>query len=289
MKENHSHFIRQRYCEENIMTENTEKSEQACDGNCSSCGTASTCTDPAKKTSSPIQKVEISVKHIILVLSGKGGVGGKSTVATNLAMSLSNKGYDTGIVDLDIHGPNIPKMLGVEDKRLESRDGKTIEPVRLTGKLGVVSMAFLLPDTSSPVVWRGPMKFTAIKQFLEDVNWGDMEYLIVDLPPGTGDEALAIAQLAPNIDGAVIVTTPPQDVAVMDSTKAVKFIQQLELPVIGIIENMSGMICPHCGDEIDLFGKGGGKKAAEELDVPYLGSIPIDLRCARQAMKAGRL
>lgn len=255
------------------MTENTEKSQQACDGNCSSCATASTCTDPEKKTSG-IEKVKIDVKHIILVLSGKGGVG-KSTVATNLAMSLSNKGYDTGIVDLDIHGPNIPKMLGVEDRRLESRDGKTIEPVRLTGKLGVVSMAFLLPDTTSPVVWRGPMKFTAIKQFLEDVNWGDMEYLIVDLPPGTGDEALAIAQLAPNIDGAVIVTTP-QDVAVMDSTKAVKFIQQLDLRVIGIIENMSGMVCPHCGEEIDLFGKGGGKKAAEELNVPYLGSIPID-------------
>ena len=255
------------------MTENTKKAEPACDGNCSSCSTASTCDDPAKKAHG-IEKVKIDVKHIILVLSGKGGVG-KSTVATNLAMSLANKGYNTGIVDLDIHGPNIPKMLGLEDKRLESRDGKTIEPVRLTGNLGVVSMAFLLPDTTSPVVWRGPMKFTAIKQFLEDVNWGDMEYLVVDLPPGTGDEALAIAQLAPNIDGAVIVTTP-QDVAVLDSIKAVKFIQQLDLRVIGIIENMSGMVCPHCGNEIDLFGEGGGKRAAKDLGVPYLGSIPLD-------------
>ena len=255
------------------MTENTKKAEPACDGNCSSCSTASTCDDPAKKAHG-IEKVKIDVKHIILVLSGKGGVG-TSTVATNLAMSLANKGYNTGIVDLDIHGPNIPKMLGLEDKRLESRDGKTIEPVRLTGNLGVVSMAFLLPDTTSPVVWRGPMKFTAIKQFLEDVNWGDMEYLVVDLPPGTGDEALAIAQLAPNIDGAVIVTTP-QDVAVLDSIKAVKFIQQLDLRVIGIIENMSGMVCPHCGEPIDLFGEGGGKKAAEKLNIPFLGTIPLD-------------
>lgn len=179
------------------MAENTENSQQACDGNCSSCASSSSCTDPNKK-SSGIEKVDISVKHIILVLSGKGGVG-KSTVATNLAMSLANKGYDTGIVDLDIHGPNIPKMLGVEDRRLESRDGKTIEPVRLTGKLGVVSMAFLLPDTSSPVVWRGPMKFTAIKQFLEDVNWGDMEYLIVDLPPAPGTKHLRSVSSHPTL------------------------------------------------------------------------------------------
>ena len=218
-------------------------------------------------------KATIDVKHVILVLSGKGGVG-KSTVATNLATALSSHGRNTGLLDLDIHGPNIPKMLGIENAR-PSFLGKTIEPVHVTGTLAVMSMGFLLPDASTPVVWRGPMKMAAIRQFLEEVHWGALDYLIVDLPPGTGDEALTVAQLAPNVQGAVIVTTP-QEVAVIDALKAVKFIEKLELPVIGIIENMSGMVCPHCGDTIDLFGRGGGEKAAKELGVPYLGAIPLD-------------
>jgi ATP-binding protein involved in chromosome partitioning len=136
-------------------------------------------------------------------------------------------------------------------------------------------MAFLLPDTSTPVIWRGPMKMGAIQQFLADVNWGSLDYLVVDLPPGTGDEALTIAQLAPNVRGAVIVTTP-QDVAVLDAIKAAKFIEKLDLPVLGVIENMSGMVCPHCGGAVDLFGTGGGRKAAEDLGVPFLGAIPLD-------------
>ena len=218
-------------------------------------------------------KAEIDVKHVILVLSGKGGVG-KSTVSTNLAYALAAHGRMVGLLDLDIHGPNIPKMLGIEDQRPSVLD-KKMEPVHVTGTLAVMSMAFLLPDTSSPVIWRGPMKMAVIQQFLSDVNWGALDYLIVDLPPGTGDEALSIIQLAPNVQGAVIVTTP-QDVAVLDAVKAVKFIEKLELPVIGIIENMSGMVCPHCGDTIDLFGRGGGEKAAQELGVPFLGSIPLD-------------
>jgi len=218
-------------------------------------------------------KAKIDVNHVILVLSGKGGVG-KSTVSTNLAYALANHGRMVGLLDLDIHGPNIPKMLGIEDQRPAVLE-KNLEPVHVTGTLAVMSMAFLLPDTSSPVIWRGPMKMAVIQQFLSDVNWGALDYLIVDLPPGTGDEALSIIQLAPNVQGAVIVTTP-QDVAVLDAVKAVKFIQKLELPVIGIIENMSGMVCPHCGDIIDLFGRGGGEKAAQELGVPFLGSIPLD-------------
>ena len=152
--------------------------------------------------------------------------------------------------------------------------------------LSVISMAFLLPDTSTPIIWRGPMKMAAIQQFLAEVNWGSLDYLVVDLPPGTGDEALTIAQLAPNVRGAVIVTTP-QDVATMDARKSAKFIEKLGLPVIGVIENMSGMLCPHCGEEIDLFGKGGGKKIAEELKVPFLGSIPIDIEM-RKAGDEGR-
>jgi len=218
-------------------------------------------------------KSKIDVKHVILVLSGKGGVG-KSTVSVNLAYALSAHGRMVGLLDLDIHGPNIPKMLGIEDQRPAVLE-KTLEPIHVTGTLAVMSMAFLLPDTSTPVVWRGPMKMAAIQQFLDEVNWGSLDYLVVDLPPGTGDEALSIAQQAPNLRGAVIVTTP-QDVAVLDAVKAIKFIEKLDLPVIGIIENMSGMICPHCGETIDLFGRGGGKKAAQELGVPYLGSIPLD-------------
>ena len=218
-------------------------------------------------------KAKIDVRHVILVLSGKGGVG-KSTVSVNLAYALANKGNNVGLLDLDFHGPNIPKMLGIEDLRPAVLK-KTIEPVHVTGNLAVMSMAFLLPDTSTPVIWRGPMKMGAIQQFLADVNWGSLDYLVVDLPPGTGDEALTIAQLAPNVRGAVIVTTP-QDVAVLDAIKAAKFIEKLDLPVLGVIENMSGMVCPHCGGAVDLFGTGGGRKAAEDLGVPFLGAIPLD-------------
>ena len=218
-------------------------------------------------------KAKIDVKHVILVLSGKGGVG-KSTVSTNLASALAAHGRQVGLLDLDIHGPNIPKMLGIEDQRPAVLEN-SMEPVHVTGNLSVMSMAFLLPDTSTPVIWRGPMKMSVIQQFLSEVNWGALDYLVVDLPPGTGDEALSIIQLSPNVQGAIIVTTP-QDVAVLDAVKAVKFIEKLDLPVIGIIENMSGMVCPHCGDTIDLFGRGGGEKAAQKLGVPFLGSIPLD-------------
>ncbi|NLA39268.1 MAG: Mrp/NBP35 family ATP-binding protein [Methanomicrobiales archaeon] len=223
---------------------------------------------------SPLDKVDMNVRHVILVLSGKGGVG-KSTVAANLAMALANHGYQTGLLDLDIHGPNIPKMLGLEGTKLTSPEGTTIEPIYVIPSLGVISMAFLLPDKATPIIWRGPMKMQVIREFLENVEWGDLDYLVVDLPPGTGDEALTIAQLAPNIAGAVVVTTP-QEVAILDSSKAVKFVEKMGLKVLGIIENMSGMVCPHCGGEIDLFGQGGGRKAAEDLGVPYLGRIPLD-------------
>jgi ATP-binding protein involved in chromosome partitioning len=256
-----------------IMTANPTTTHQECDENYSSCSSGQPQNTPQSAPKGLPPKAKIDVKHVILVLSGKGGVG-KSTVSVNLAFALANHGKKVGLLDLDFHGPNIPKMLGIEDQR-PAVLAHTIEPVHVTGNLAVMSMAFLLPDTSTPVVWRGPMKMVAIQQFLAEVNWGSIDYLVVDLPPGTGDEALTIAQLAPNVKGAVIVTTP-QDVAVMDAIKAAKFIEKLELPVIGIIENMSGMICPHCGDTIDLFSHGGGKKAAEDLGVPYLGAIPLD-------------
>ena len=245
--------------------------KDSCSHECSGCTSAGTCSD-AKAGLPP--KADIDVKHVILVLSGKGGVG-KSTVSVNLSYALSSHGYKVGLLDLDLHGPSIPKMLGIEEHKL-STFGNKIEPVRVTGALSVISMAFLLPDKSTPIIWRGPMKMAAINQFLTDVNWGSLDYLVVDLPPGTGDEALTIAQLAPNVSGAVIVTTP-QEVATLDSKKAIKFIEKLGLRVIGVIENMSGMLCPHCGEQIDLFGKGGGKKIADEFSVPFLGSIPIDI------------
>jgi Mrp family chromosome partitioning ATPase len=176
-------------------------------------------------------------------------------------------------------------MLGIEHHKLTTM-GTLIEPVHITGSLSVISMALLLPERDTPVIWRGPMKMTAIQQFLDEVNWGALDFLVVDLPPGTGDEALTITQLAPNVRGAVVVTTP-QDVATLDSRKAVRFIEKLGLPVLGIIENMSGMTCPHCGGEIDLFGKGGGRKAAEEMNVPFLGCIPLDPEM-RKAGDGGR-
>src|SRR5512137_536069 len=244
-----------------------------CNSECASCKTASTCSSEKKGQAGLPPKADIDVKHVILVLSGKGGVG-KSTVSVNLSYALSSHGKKVGLLDLDMHGPNVPKMLGLEDHKLAIM-GDRIEPVRVTGMLSVISMAFLLPDTSTPIIWRGPMKMAAIQQFLGEVNWGTLDYLVVDLPPGTGDEALTIAQIAPNVRGAVIVTTP-QEVAVMDAIKAARFIEKLDIPVLGIVENMSGLICPHCQKEIDLFSKGGGKKAAEDLGVPYLGGIPVD-------------
>ena len=268
----------------NIPKTPEKPADEECKNECGSCPTASTCASAKGGAKGLPPKADMDVKHVILVLSGKGGVG-KSTVSVNLAYALSNHGKKVGLLDLDMHGPNIPKMLGIEQHKLAMMDDK-IEPVHVTGMLSVISMAFLLPDTSTPIIWRGPMKMAAIQQFLSEVNWGSLDYLVVDLPPGTGDEALTIAQLAPNVRGAVIVTTP-QDVATLDSRKAIKFVEKLGLPVIGIIENMSGMICPHCGEEIDLFGKGGGKKIAEEFSVPYLGAIPLDIEM-RKAGDEGR-
>jgi Mrp family chromosome partitioning ATPase len=214
-----------------------------------------------------------NVKHKILVMSNKGGVG-KSTVAVNLALVLARKAMRVGLLDIDIHGPCIPKMLGLEEMPLVG-DGKKIQPVSYTTNLKVVSMAFLIGDKESPVIWRGPLKMKAIQQFLDDVEWGMLDFLIIDSPPGTGDEPLSIAQLIKDMDGVIIVTTP-QEVALLDSRKAVNFAKRLNMPVLGIIENMSGFICPHCGKRTDLFKTGGGEKAAKQMGVPFLGKIPIE-------------
>ena len=208
-----------------------------------------------------------------MVMSGKGGVG-KSTVSVNFAASLALQGYEVGVLDADIHGPDIPRMCGVENRPLVSH-GEGLEPIKVFKGLKTISTGLLSPDPDKAIVWRGPLKHRAIQQFLGDVNWGDLDYLVIDLPPGTGDEPLSVAHLIKSVDGAIIVTTP-QDVALLDSRKAVNFSRLLNIPVLGIVENMSGMVCPHCGEKIDLFKVGGGERAALEMGVPFLGRIPID-------------
>jgi Mrp family chromosome partitioning ATPase len=219
-----------------------------------------------------VSKTLARIKNRILVFSGKGGVG-KSTVAANLALALSLKGKKVGALDVDIHGPNLAKMLGVEDKKMDI-SAAGITPVQVNENLKLVSMSFLIQDPDLPVIWRGPMKMKVIQQFLADADWGDLDWLIIDSPPGTGDEPLSVAQLIP-ATGAIIVTTP-QEVSVLDSRKAVVFAMKLNLNVLGIIENMSGLTCPHCGRRIDLFKVGGGEAAAVDIKVPFLGRIPID-------------
>ncbi len=213
------------------------------------------------------------VKYKIIVLSGKGGVG-KSTVATNIAVSLSLKDKMVGLVDIDIHGPSIPKMLGLEKVQLRGSE-EGLLPVQYSEGLKVISIGFLIRDEKNAVIWRAPLKHKLIREFLSDVRWGELDYLVVDSPPGTGDEPLSIAQLIENPDGAIIVTTP-QDVALIDVRKAITFCRQVNLPVIGVVENMSGFVCPHCGKNIDIFKKGGGEEMAKEMGVPFLGRIPIE-------------
>jgi ATP-binding protein involved in chromosome partitioning len=231
-----------------------------------------------------LEKQLSKIRNTIMVMSGKGGVG-KSTVAANLALSLSREGYKVGVLDGDIHGPDIPKILGVEDLGLTADEEGGIKPVTAFGSIKVISVGYLLESRDTPVIWRGPMKHSVMRQFLKDVNWGELDFLVVDLPPGTGDEPLSIAQLirgaaTANALWAVIVTTP-QDVALLDARKSVEFARALGLDILGVIENMSGFSCPHCGESIDLFKAGGGMRAAEELRVHFLGAVPIDPRIVR--------
>jgi Mrp family chromosome partitioning ATPase len=220
-----------------------------------------------------LQQRMSQISHKIMVMSGKGGVG-KSTVAVNLAYGLAEKGYKVGVLDVDIHGPNIPKMLGIDMKKVEAHDGGIV-PVEVTSNLKAISIALVGYDRDAPFIWRGPLKMGVIRQFLADVEWGPLDFLIVDSPPGTGDEPLSVGQLIPDMRGSIIVTTP-QEVSILDSRKCINFSKQLNLPVLGVIENMSGFLCPHCGEVIELFGKGGGQKAAEEMGVPFLGAVPIE-------------
>ena len=215
-----------------------------------------------------------SVKHKIAIISGKGGVG-KSLVTVNLAAALA-RNNKVAILDSDLTGPCVPKMLGLKGSRLEAGP-VGIGPVEGLMGIKVVSMDFLLPSDDSPVIWRGPLKMSAIRQFLGEVNWGDLDYLLVDLPPGTGDESLSILQLLPDMDGVVIVTIP-SEVSQSVVKKAVTFARKMDVPIFGLVENMAGMVCPHCGQLIEVFGGDGGARVAEEMGIELLGSIPMDPR-----------
>ena len=209
------------------------------------------------------------VKNVVAVASGKGGVG-KSTVAANLSVSLAQLGYRAGILDADIYGPSLPTMFGIHERPLV--EGDRIQPFERYG-VRVMSLGFIL-DADTPVIWRGPMVMRAIEQLLGDVDWGALDYLIVDLPPGTGDAQLTLSQKVP-LSGAVVVTTP-QDIALIDARKGLAMFRKVNVPVVGIIENMSAFVCPHCGEETEVFKRGGGEATAKELGCSFLGRIPLD-------------
>ncbi len=211
------------------------------------------------------------VKNVIAVASGKGGVG-KSTVAVNLAVALARDGASVGLLDADITGPNVPIMLGLDGQPGKSKDEKIL-PLERHG-VKAISIQFFVP-AGQPIIWRGPLVGGAIQQFLRDVEWGELDYLVIDLPPGTSDAQLTLAQAVP-ISGSVLVTTP-QEVALLDVDKALAMFKRMSVPVIGIVENMSGLVCPHCGDIIDVFGRGGGERFAREHDIEFLGAIPLDV------------
>ncbi|UDQ96478.1 Mrp/NBP35 family ATP-binding protein [Lentisphaerota bacterium WC36G] len=237
-----------------------------CSKECGSCESAGNCDLKLQQSMAKIDKK-------IMVLSGKGGVG-KSSVSVNLALSLAMKGYRVGLLDIDFHGPSIPTMLGLQNDKLECTATNILPAEAFNIK--VVSIAMLLEQQNTDaVIWRGPMKSGVLKQLLEEVEWGNLDYLIMDFPPGTGDEALSACQLISDATGAIIVTTP-QEVSLADCRRSISFCQQLNLPILGVIENMSGFSCPDCGKIVDIFGTDGGKNMAEQFNIPFLGKLPID-------------
>lgn len=254
-----------------------EKEAQSCGscekGDCSAKAQKPDETSEDFRERQALQRRMCQVEHKILVLSGKGGVG-KSTVAVNVAISLAMAGKKVGLLDVDIHGPSVPKLLGLEDQRPTVVDG-TIFPTIFEDKLKVMSLAFFLPRHDDAVIWRGPLKMGLIKQFLRDVEWGKLDYLVIDSPPGTGDEPLSVVQLIEDASGAVIVTTP-QELALSDVRKSISFCRTVGLRVLGVVENMSGFVCPECGARTEIFKSGGGESMAKEIGVPFLGRIPVD-------------
>ena len=219
------------------------------------------------------------IKHKIMVMSGKGGVG-KSSVSVNLAIALSEKGFKVGLMDVDLHGPDIPRMLGLSGMLSANPGAKKLNPMRYSDKLSAVSIESLMNNKDDAVIWRGPVKHGAIRQFIAEVEWGDLDYLVIDSPPGTGDEPLTIAQLIK--DASAVIVTTPQEVALADVRKSINFCKTVKMEVVGLIENMSGYTCPHCGKVVDIFGSGGGERTAALAGLKFLGKIPFDpnlLKC----------
>ena len=214
------------------------------------------------------------IKHKIIVMSGKGGVG-KTSTSVNLAIALANAGHRVGIMDVDLHGPDVPRMLGLEGTP-ELNSNNKLNPMKYSQNLSAISIESFTPGKDDAIIWRGPLKFAAIRQFIGDVDWGELDFLVIDSPPGTGDEPLTVAQIIG--DAKAVIVTTPQEVALADVRKSINFCRTVKMEIFGLIENMSGLSCPHCGEMIDLFGSGGGERTAREAGIRFLGSIPFDPR-----------
>ncbi len=240
----------------------------------SSCGSNEAQQAAAAQQENAITRSLGKIKNKILVMSGKGGVG-KSTVSVNLALGLARKGYQVGLMDVDIHGPDVVRMLDLKGnvEPPESPDG-LVPPLKYNDNLKVVSLEYMMRDRDEAIIWRGPLKIQAIRQFVADMDWGELDYLIIDAPPGTGDEPLSVAQTIPNVK-AIVVTTP-QKVALADVRKSINFCKTVKMDIIGVIENMSGFVCPHCNETVDIFKSGGGEELAREMELAFLGKIPMD-------------
>ncbi len=244
-------------------------------GSCgSSCGTNEAQQAAAAQQENAITRSLGKIKNKILVMSGKGGVG-KSTISVNLALGLASRGFQVGLMDVDIHGPDVVRMLDLKGnvEPPETPDS-LVPPLKYGDNLKVVSLEYMMRDRDEAIIWRGPLKIQAIRQFVSDMDWGELDYLIIDAPPGTGDEPLSVAQTIPNVK-AIVVTTP-QKVALADVRKSINFCRTVKMDIIGVVENMSGFVCPHCNETVDIFKSGGGEELARELELPFLGKIPMD-------------
>ena len=231
--------------------------------------------DPHAEQNAAVEKSLGRIKQKLIVMSGKGGVG-KTSTSVNLAIALANKGYQVGIMDVDLHGPDVPRMLGLKGMLDLSKNSNKLAPMQRMDNLKAVSIESLTMSKDDAIIWRGPIKFSAIKQFIGDVDWGDLDFLIIDSPPGTGDEPLTIAQTIQ--DAKAIIVTTPQEVSLADVRKSISFCKTVNMEIFGVIENMSGFVCPHCGESVEIFGAGGGEKTAAAANIPFLGRIPMDPR-----------